>query len=132
MLFSNEGKRTGSIGQLRIIVDYGNGDRHFMIDPHTDDDAAIFVEAEKTIGAKLLFMGGRIHWDPDNASDDLEALVSRPEVMNLNDVSCYLYVHGFNSDGSPYLSCVKDAFRVLPRILRDRISQMSEPQKEKK
>jgi hypothetical protein len=65
----------------------------------------------------------------NSAAGDLEALVKRPEVINIQTAECSVLVHGVNSNGSEYsetlhLSCVRYAFRMFARLLRDKPSQM--------
>jgi hypothetical protein len=119
MLFSNSGRRTGAINNVRVFVTWGSDARSFTIDPETKDDGATFIEPGKTVGQELIFDGARIHWEPAEAAADLKELDGKL----LLQAKCQVIVRGVNSDGSEYMqrkdfSCIRYGLQIFRRLVQ--------------
>jgi hypothetical protein len=98
LLVSNEGRRTGALNRVGLAVDYGPN-RSVEIYPHTKDNAAVFVEPEKTVGVILFFADAQIDWSPTDASKDLASIGKGVDSPELAMSKSTVYVRFVNSDG---------------------------------
>jgi hypothetical protein len=126
MLFSNRGRRAGVINRVEVSVEYGEG-KGFATYPHTEDDAAISIEPDKTILAVFLFKDAHSDWMPDSAKADLPSLGGDHNRPLLRHARCRVWARGVDADGSPYytdmsIGCQDHAFQMFRRMLADEVS----------
>lgn len=118
MLFNNSGRRTGAINNVRVFVAWDSGAKSFMIDPEQADYHAVFVDPGKSTPGEFGFDGARIHWEPNEAKNDLKIL----DGILMGSATCTVLVRGTNADDSTYeekrdFSCTRYGLQIFHRLV---------------